>query len=84
MYQTCAIPGCTVNSRYCEPHHILYWRNQGNTDLDNLLPLCTRHHHNVHEGGWKLALTTNRTLTITYPDGTTQTTGPPGRRKAAA
>ena len=84
MYQTCAIPGCTVNSRYCEPHHILYWRNQGNTDLDNLLPLCTRHHHNVHEGGWKLALTTNRTLTITYPDGTTQTTGPPGNRKVAA
>ena len=36
MYQTCAIPGCTVNSRYCELHHILYWQ-PGHTDLDNLV-----------------------------------------------
>ena len=38
MYRTCAIPGCTVASRYCEPHHIIYWeRDRGDTDLDNLV-----------------------------------------------
>ena len=84
MYRTCAIPGCTVASRYCEPHHIIYWeRDGGDTDLDNLLPLCSRHHHNAHEGGWKLRLAPDRNLTITYPDGTIQTTGPPGRQTAA-
>ena len=49
------------------------------TDLDNLLPLCTRHHHDVHDGGWQLKLTPDRHLTITYPDGTTNHTGPPRR-----
>jgi hypothetical protein len=45
----------------------------------NLLPTCTKHHHLVHEGGWKLALDPRRNLTITYPDGTIMTTGPPKR-----
>jgi hypothetical protein len=47
------------------------------TDIDNLLPLCHRHHHRVHEGRWQLALDERRNLTITYPDGNIQTTGPP-------
>lgn len=24
MYETCAIPGCTVRSRHCEPHHVAW------------------------------------------------------------
>jgi hypothetical protein len=50
------------------------------TDIDNLLPLCDRHHHRVHEGRWQLALDTRRNLTITYPDGNIMTTGPPEAR----
>ncbi len=45
----------------------------------NLIPLCSKHHHAAHEGGWQLTLHPDRALTIVYPDGTTQTTGPPGR-----
>ena len=26
---------------------------RGRTNLDNLLPLCSRHHHLVHEGRWR-------------------------------
>ena len=83
MYDTCAAPGCTVRSRHCEPHHIAWWRHGGGTDLHNLVPLCSRHHHCVHEGGWKLAMAPDRSLTITYPDGAVQTTGPPGAERAA-
>ena len=39
------------------------------TDLRNLLPLCSRHHHAVHESGFALDLGTDRTLTIRCPDG---------------
>jgi hypothetical protein len=81
MYPTCAIPGCRVAFEQCVLHHIKYWERLGDTDLDNLLPLCTKHHHLAHEGGWKLHLHPHtRTLTITHPDGTTQTTGPPRAR----
>jgi hypothetical protein len=33
-------------------------------------PLCSRHHHLVHELGWRLDLAPDRTLTISQPDGT--------------
>ena len=80
MYRHCAIPGCRVVFDYCAIHHIRWYRNLGTTDIDNLLPICTKHHHLVHEGRWKLTLDTRRHLTITYPDGTVMTTGPPTRR----
>jgi len=53
-YETCAIPGCAVLFHRCEPHHLRPWEDGGGTDLSNLLPLCVKHHHAVHEGGWKL------------------------------
>ena len=81
MYDTCAIPGCTVSSRHCQPHHITWSSHLGDTDLDNLLPLCSRHHHAVHEGGWHLTMHPDRSLTITYPNGTIQHTGPPARQR---
>jgi hypothetical protein len=80
MYRCCAIPGCRVGFDYCQIHHIRWYRNLGDTDIDNLLPICNKHHHLIHEGGWKLALDTQRNLTITYPDGTIMTNGPPTRR----
>ncbi len=65
FYDSCAISECQVKFAHCEPHHIEYWENGGNTDMDNLVPLCSRHHHAVHEGGWKLRLDPDtRELTI--------------------
>ena len=58
VHETCAIDGCSVKFSHCEPHHIDYWENGGATDLNNLVPLCSRHHHAAHEGGWKLSLNT--------------------------
>jgi hypothetical protein len=79
-YPTCAIPNCSVRYRHTKAHHLVWWRNGGGTDIDNLLPLCERHHHRVHDDGWLLRLAYDRTLSITYPDGSTRTAGPPGSR----
>jgi hypothetical protein len=83
LYRHCAIPGCTVAYDRCKLHHIIWWRNQGRTDLDNLLPVCPIHHTKIHNDGWTIELGPNRELTLTLPDGTTHTTAPPGRRTAA-
>jgi len=56
QYITCAMPGCDVSYHHCQIHHIDYWENGGKTDLNNMVPLCSRHHHAAHEGGWTLVL----------------------------
>jgi len=47
----CRFPGCT-NSRFVDGHHIKHWADGGETSLSNLVLLCRRHHHLVHEGGF--------------------------------
>jgi hypothetical protein len=65
IHPTCAIPDCEVIFDHCNVHHIEYWENGGATDLNNMVPLCSRHHHAAHEGGWKLQLDPEtRELTI--------------------
>ena len=51
-------------------HHIRFWtEHHGSTDLDNLLPVCERHHHDIHDNGWTLTMTPDRVATWTRPDG---------------
>jgi hypothetical protein len=74
MYRSCGFPGCTVRFGDCEIHHVLEWIEQrGPTDLDNLLPLCSRHHHLVHDGHWSLTLHPDRTVVVRRPDGSMHT-----------
>jgi hypothetical protein len=82
LYSTCAIPGCRVRYDRCKLHHIIWWRNGGRTDLDNLLPCCPQHHTRIHDHNWHITLGPNRELTITFPDGTIHNTGPPKRTAA--
>jgi hypothetical protein len=79
LYPTCAIPGCEVRFGDCKIHHVDWWRHGGVTDLENLLPICSRHHQLVHVGGWQLQLHPDRRLTIIEPGGRTRTTSPPRR-----
>ena len=77
MYPTCAITGCEIAFERCELHHIVWWRHGGTTDLANLVPLCTKHHHCAHEGGWQLALDPDtRVLTVTFPTAPSKTCHP--------
>jgi hypothetical protein len=70
MYTTCAMPGCTVRFERCRIHHLDPWLPTGPTNLANLVPVCDRHHHLVHEGGWHLTMTPDRVITLRAPDGT--------------
>jgi hypothetical protein len=79
LYPTCGIPGCQTRFDCCRIHHIIEWEHGGTTDLVNLLPVCPHHHSQIHNDHWQLQLGADRTLTITYPNGTTMTTGPPRR-----
>ncbi len=76
MHRTCAHPECTVAFSQCKAHHIRWWwKHKGRTDLENLIPLCEKHHHLVHEGGWTLTMTPERIATWRRPDGTVHHTG---------
>lgn len=74
IYRTCAFGDCDIAFDRCEIHHLVPWELGGTTDLSNLVPICSRHHHVVHEGGWQLSLSPDRTVTITQPDGQVFTT----------
>jgi len=77
LYRTCAVPGCCLAWDTVVIHHLKYYGNQGPTDIDNLLPLCVKHHHYAHEGRWQFKIAADRTLTITLPDGAVSCHGPP-------
>jgi hypothetical protein len=70
----CRFPGCDRPVAWCDAHHLRHWLHGGPTDLSNLLLVCRRHHHAVHEGGWRLHR---------HPDGTL-TAIPPHRRRTTA
>jgi hypothetical protein len=82
LYATCAIPGCAVKYDNCKLHHVIWWENGGATDLHNLLPTCERHHHCIHDRGWRITLGPHRELRVETPDGQVMTTGPPNRQAA--
>jgi hypothetical protein len=83
MYSTCAHPHCSVPFSQCRIHHIEFFERGGKTVLANMLPLCERHHHQVHEGGWTLAMTDDRVTTWARPDGTVWWTGQSINRRPA-
>ncbi len=49
----CRFPGCTA-TRFVDAHHIHHWADGGETSVNNLVLLCSRHHRLVHEGGFDL------------------------------
>jgi hypothetical protein len=67
LHPTCGVPGCTVPYEHTQIHHVTWWRHGGPTDIDNMIPMCTKHHHDVHEGGWTITIGPNRHITWTPP-----------------
>jgi hypothetical protein len=51
----CQYPGC--DSRRTDAHHIRHWANGGHTNLNNLISLCQRHHHHIHDQDHIIAAT---------------------------
>lgn len=81
VHNGCAWDGCTAPINFCQAHHIREWEHGGPTDLDNLIPLCSRHHHRVHEGQWHIKMLPDRSLETMKPNGAHHTTVPPPTRK---
>jgi len=53
-YGGCAFPGCGHPPSYTEAHHLQWWSRGGPTDLSNGIPLCSFHHHRIHDDGWEI------------------------------
>ena len=64
----CRYPGCQ-NRRYLHSHHIEHWSNGGETSLDNLMLLCTKHHTLVHEGSFRIERDFQNRWYFMRPDG---------------
>ena len=65
---TCSFPGCR-NRRFLHCHHIDHWANGGETAVDKLMLLCTKHHTLVHEGGFRIQKDFLDNWTFFRPDG---------------
>jgi hypothetical protein len=61
-------PGCH-NTRFVDAHHIRHWSAGGETSLDNLMLLCSRHHRLVHEGGFRIERDYQNRWIFKRPDG---------------
>ncbi len=71
----CRFPGCT-NVTFTNTHHVVPWKPDGRTDLDNLALLCLHHHRLVHSRGWSMSGNVNQELTFTGPSGRVMTSRP--------
>jgi hypothetical protein len=73
----CRFPGCDRKSGWCEGHHVVHIADDGPTCLENLVLVCSRHHHRLHQPGWHAKLRPDATLEVTDPDGRHWSTAPP-------
>ncbi len=64
----CRFPGCR-NRRFLHCHHVEHWSNGGETALENLMLLCTKHHTLVHEGGFRIEKDFQDRCFFVRPDG---------------
>jgi hypothetical protein len=79
----CRFPGCT-HRRFLHAHHIQHWARGGPTSLDNLVQLCSYHHHLVHEGGFSVERRGKHGLGFRRPDGRVIAAAPAARRPPGA
>jgi hypothetical protein len=64
----CKFPGCH-NRRFLQCHHVEHWSNNGETSMENLMLLCTKHHTLLHEGGFRIETNFQGNWYFVRPDG---------------
>ena len=66
--------GCGTNPLWCRAHHIKHWSNNGPTNLDNLVLVCDRCHHKIHDHNWQITQhPTNNKYQLKPPNPNTRT-----------
>ena len=73
----CAVPGCGRPPEFCDAHHLVFWDDGGETDLDNLVLLCRHHHRAIHRGRLHVEMERGRPV---FTDGMGRRIGP-GRHR---
>ena len=71
----CRFSSCGF-SDFTQVHHMLPWVLGGETNLSNLITLCGRHHHAVHELGWSMKGNADGVVTFEGPHGHRMTSAP--------
>ncbi len=46
--------GCGADPSRCQAHHIVPYAQSRRTDIENLVLVCWRCHHNIHDHNWKV------------------------------
>ena len=46
--------GCGMRASACDAHHIIWWDDDGPTDITNLVLLCPKCHRKVHKQGYQV------------------------------
>jgi hypothetical protein len=64
----CTFPGCH-RKRYLDGHHVRHWLHDGETSADNMTLLCTYHHRQLHEGGFRVVREESGALRFVTGDG---------------
>lgn len=65
----CQLGRCDRPARWCEGHHVVAYSEGGTTAVNEGVLLCRRHHHLVHEDGWRLVKEAGRWVAIPPPLG---------------
>ena len=60
-----------------DPYHVVWVTRNGPTKLANLVLLCSRHHHVLHQPGWHAKLRPDGDFEVTNPEGILRQTSPP-------
>jgi hypothetical protein len=70
----CYWPGCTVGAHACQIDHLTGWEAGGDTNIDNLAPLCRWHNRLKHRGRYHATRNPDGSITVTDPRGQPLTT----------
>jgi hypothetical protein len=82
--QGCLFPGCDAPVDWCDAHHLIPAEINGPTIMTNLVLLCRHHHHQVHEGGWRMWRASDGELYLRDPSGEAVALVPPGTKTSDA
>ncbi|MFW0793740.1 DUF222 domain-containing protein [Gordonia sp. CPCC 205515] len=66
--QGCAHPGCG-RTRHLHVHHVVPWGQQGSTEPDNLILLCSTHHRALHRGEFGIKALGKQRFSFHRPSG---------------
>ena len=74
----CRFPGCDRPASWCEAHHVVHVADGGPACPSNLVLVCSRHHHRLHQPGWSATLGDDAELVVSDPEGRHRTSHPQG------